>query len=182
MTSPYELLGVPVDASAERIRRAYELEVARAHHNGATRHAVDLSGAFDVLSSPARRALYDRHGFTAVRERSPGAFAPPTPWRIVKQQPLPAPNRTRTPAPTPRWRTAMTPVFALGIMVGLVLAAYVLRQASRPNPLGTPAVPTQQQRQVLCQPTAAGDGYVYSASVVSVPQCHNGATPVILSH
>ena len=71
----------------------------------------------------------------------------------------------------------MMPVFALGILVGFVMAAYVLRQASRHNPLGTPVVQTQQQRQVFCQPTAAGDGYVYSASVVSVPQCHNGARP-----
>ena len=76
----------------------------------------------------------------------------------------------------------MMPVFALGIMVGLVLAAYVLRQASQHNPFGTPVVQTQQQRQVLCQPTAAGDGFVYSASVVSAPSCRNGAMPLILSH
>ena len=181
MTSPYELLGVPVDASPERIRRADELEVARAHRNGATRHAVGLSGAFDVLSSPARRALYDRHGFTAVRERSLGALTPPTPRRLV-EQPLPAPNGTRAPAPTPRWRdrhdAGVRPRHHGRSGVGRVRSA----AGESAQPIRHAGSPDSAAAASPLQPTPAGDGYIYSASVVSAPSCRNGAMPVILSH
>jgi hypothetical protein len=95
-TDPYELLGVPREASQERIRQAYELEINRAYRLGSHSHAVDLSRAYDTLSQPQRRALYDRHGLTGVRERSPGAAPPPTPWREIKRQPLQSePGRPR---------------------------------------------------------------------------------------
>ncbi len=112
---PYKLLGVPRDASPKWIRDAYEREIARALRAGATRHAVDISAAYDTLSSPASRALYDRHGVPAVRERSPGAAPPPTPWRIAKHEPPPAPRRRGG-----SWRAPLLAVFSLGIVVGLL--------------------------------------------------------------
>ena len=69
---PYELLGVPRDATDERIRAAYELEINRATREGAFRYAAELATAYETISNSRRRALYERHGFTAIRERSPG--------------------------------------------------------------------------------------------------------------
>jgi curved DNA-binding protein CbpA len=169
---PYELLGIPRDAGAERIRRAYELEVQRAHRAGATAHAVALSRAYDTLSDPGRRALFDRHGLAPVRERSPGAASAPTPWRIVKQQPLP-PLRIKRRT----WRAPATAVFCLGIAAGLALAVY-LQSQSRPAQADT-VVPTTEH-QVLCGTTPAGEGYIYSEAAEHMPACTNGAIPRVL--
>ncbi|MCW2680722.1 MAG: DnaJ domain [Frankiales bacterium] len=169
---PYVLLDVPRDAGAERIRRAYDLEVQRAHRAGATAHAVALSRAYDILSDPGRRALFDRHGLAPVRERSPGAASPPTPWRIVRQQPLP-----RRQARHRSWRVPATAVFCLGIVAGLALAVYLQRQpgAAQADPMA-PA----PERQVLCEATPAGQGYLFSAPATVTPACTNGAVPRIL--
>lgn len=174
--NPYRLLGVPVDASQERIRRAYELEISRAHRDGAMRHAVDLSKAYDTLSVPACRALYDRHGLAAVRERSPGAVPPPTPWRVVKRQPMAAQSNV---VPHRQRNKPLLLVFSIGILLGLAIAAYALRFTveTRPNP----AAPVVRQHQILCQATAAGTGYVYSADVTSIPSCSNSAPPQVLN-
>lgn len=94
---PYALLGVPRDASDDEIRRAYEKEINRAHRDGATRHAVEVSQAFDTLSQPHRRAAYDRHGIAPVRERSPGAAPPPRSWRQEAASYRPEPRRRRRP-------------------------------------------------------------------------------------
>lgn len=173
--NPYTLLGVPVDASQERIRQAYELEVNRAHRAGATRHAVELSKAYDTLSVASCRALYDRHGLAAVRERSPGAVRPPTPWRIAKQQPVavqPALARRG-----PRHKPLLL-MFAIGIVVGLIVAANSLRLTVGTGP--TPVGALVPQQQILCPTTANGVGYVYTASVTSAPSCSNGATPRVV--
>jgi hypothetical protein len=172
----YELLGVPRDATPERIRQAYELAMNRAHRDGAHRHAVDLSQAYDTLSNPQRRALYERHGLTAVRERSPGAAPPPTPWREVKRQP---------PAPAPRqerggWRMPLLAVFTLGIVAGLLIAAYLVREAQLADDTGS--VPsTGGEQRILCETTPGGQGYVYSAPKANRPSCRNGSVPRVLA-
>ena len=170
---PYALLDVPRDASPERIRRAYELEVQRAHRNGATAHAVALSSAYDTLSDPARRALFDRHGLAPVRERSPGAATPPTPWRIVKQQP---PSHVQQHASRGRrtWRAPGTTIFCLGLVAGLAVAAYLQRQVNE----ATARLPPQQQ--VVCDATPTGAGYTYTEAGTNPPSCTNGAVPRIL--
>lgn len=170
---PYKLLDVPRDASPERIRRAYELEVQRAHRSGATAHAVALSRAYDTLSDSARRALFDRHGLAPVRERSPGAAAAPTPWRIVKQQPLP---HVQPPAPRSRrtWRAPATAIFCFGLVAGLAVAAYLQRQVNE----ASANLPPQQQ--VICDATPAGPGYMYTEANSNLPSCTNGAIPRVL--
>lgn len=65
----YEALGVPVDAAADDVRRAY-LRLARAHHPDlhpdgraraeAERRMQRVNEAWSVLSDPQRRAAYDR--------------------------------------------------------------------------------------------------------------------------
>jgi curved DNA-binding protein CbpA len=61
----YALLGVPSDASAREIRRAYRC-LARRHHpdvnpraDGTGRFA-ELAHAYEILNDPAQRARYDQ--------------------------------------------------------------------------------------------------------------------------
>ena len=64
--TPYEALGVKSDASAEEIRKAYR-KLAKEFHpdlNPGKKAAEDrfkeISGAYDILSDPEKRARYDR--------------------------------------------------------------------------------------------------------------------------
>ncbi|EFC80372.1 DnaJ C-terminal domain-containing protein [Parafrankia sp. EUN1f] len=63
----YGILGVPRDADADAIQRAYR-KLARQYHPdinsdpGAEERFKDLSEAYDVLSDPDTRARYDRFG------------------------------------------------------------------------------------------------------------------------
>ncbi|HEY2006643.1 MAG TPA: DnaJ domain-containing protein, partial [Solirubrobacteraceae bacterium] len=63
----YDALGVPRDASAEDIRRAYR-SLARHYHPDINKEpdAEDrfkqMSEAYDVLRDPEKRARYDRFG------------------------------------------------------------------------------------------------------------------------
>lgn len=131
---PYELLGVPRDASDERIRAAYELEINRATRDGAIRYAAELSAAYDTISSPQRRALYERHGLTAISERSPGPPPPSGTWRATQQQEQPR-RRTRRR----RLKMSVLLIFVAGVAVGLVIAAQQADGAPASAPATMPA-------------------------------------------
>jgi molecular chaperone DnaJ len=77
----YELLGVPRKASAKDIRGAFR-KLARKYHpdlnpgdKSAEEKFKQLQEAYDVLSDPKKRQMYDQHGFYS-ENFSPGA-APP---------------------------------------------------------------------------------------------------------
>lgn len=78
----YAILGVPRDASAEDVRRAYR-RLARKYHPDVSKEPKsearfkELGEAYEVLKDPAKRAAYDRLG-TGWR---PGQdFRPPPDW------------------------------------------------------------------------------------------------------
>lgn len=97
----YRLLGVAPDAATDDIRWAYERQLNRALRDGATRHAEELVQAWETLSDPKRRAVYDRHGLLPVRERSPGAAPLPPPGRYATRPGSPGVNRPGARASRP---------------------------------------------------------------------------------
>ncbi len=88
---PYEILGVPRNADAETIKRAYR-NLARQHHpdvnpgNVAAEETFkDLAMAYEVLSDPTKRKAYDSvrkpdfFGFGNFNFDLGNIYAPPTP-------------------------------------------------------------------------------------------------------
>ncbi len=77
----YELLGVPRDASADDIKKAYR-KLAMKHHpdknhgNKDAEHKFkEISEAYDVLRDGQRRAAYDRYGHAAFEQGGGGGFS-----------------------------------------------------------------------------------------------------------
>jgi curved DNA-binding protein len=75
----YEALGVPREASAEEIRRAYR-SLARQYHPdinkepGAEDRFKEISEAYEVLRDPDKRARYDRFGARGGPRPGDGGF------------------------------------------------------------------------------------------------------------
>jgi molecular chaperone DnaJ len=76
--SPYEVLGVPKNASQDEIKKAYR-KLAREHHPDANagdkeseERFKEVQGAYDQVSDPEKRKQYDSFGST--NGRGPGGF------------------------------------------------------------------------------------------------------------
>lgn len=78
MADLYQLLGVPRDASQEDIKRAYRRRARELHPDaGGDEDAFkQITRAYEVLSDPQRRAVYDRYGEEALRAGATGANDP----------------------------------------------------------------------------------------------------------
>jgi molecular chaperone DnaJ len=65
VATPYDTLGVPKNASADEIKKAYR-KLAREHHpdasGGDEARFKEIQGAYDVLSDPEKRQQYDAFG------------------------------------------------------------------------------------------------------------------------
>jgi curved DNA-binding protein CbpA len=96
---PYIVLGVPRQASAAEIARAYR-RAARASHPdsggaGSAERFQAVSDAYDELRDPRRRAVYDRshplaESQTAVARRGSVRYAAPGSQHLVLGRPAPA--------------------------------------------------------------------------------------------
>jgi molecular chaperone DnaJ len=78
----YEALGLGREAAADEIRKAYR-RLARKHHpdlNPNDKASEDkfkkVQEAYDVLSDPKKKAMYDQYGFYSDNPGFPGASAP----------------------------------------------------------------------------------------------------------
>ena len=75
MANPYDTLGVPKNASADEIKKAYR-KLAREHHpdasGGDESRFKEIQGAYDLLSDPEKRQAYDTFGATNGRPAAGG--------------------------------------------------------------------------------------------------------------
>jgi DnaJ family protein A protein 2 len=66
----YEILGVPQNASGDDIKKSYRKKVMKAHPDkgGDPEEFKRLQAAYEILSNPEKRELYDKYGIDGIRE------------------------------------------------------------------------------------------------------------------
>jgi len=78
MKDYYEILGVPRDASQEQIKEAFRKLAQKYHPDKPTGDAEkfkEVNEAYQVLSSPEKRAQYDRYGSAFAQAQAQGGFS-----------------------------------------------------------------------------------------------------------
>jgi len=65
----YEIIGVQQNATADEIRKAYRKKVIKAHPDkgGDVEEFKKLQAAYEILSNPEKRELYDRYGLDGIQ-------------------------------------------------------------------------------------------------------------------
>ncbi|KAA8493592.1 Chaperone protein dnaJ 2 [Porphyridium purpureum] len=72
----YKILGVDRDAGEAELKKAYKRKAVRMHPDkgGNAEEFQELSHAFEVLSDPEKRQIYDRYGEEALKEGAGGGM------------------------------------------------------------------------------------------------------------
>jgi len=74
----YEILGISKSASAEEVKAAYR-SLAKKHHpdvnadKASEEKFKEINEAYEILSDPKKRQLYDQYGHAGVAQGAPGA-------------------------------------------------------------------------------------------------------------
>ncbi|MGH2456406.1 MAG: J domain-containing protein [Candidatus Limnocylindria bacterium] len=92
---PYAVLGVPRDATAQRVAQAFR-RLAKQHHPDLHPDAVTsermrrINQAWHILSNPARRARYDNRASRPWQPGSGGSPGPTGHWTASSRRTAPA--------------------------------------------------------------------------------------------
>ena len=70
-TKFYEILGVTKEASSDEIRKAYRKLAAKLHpdkEGGSQEKFQELQAAYEVISDPEKKSIYDKYGEDGLKE------------------------------------------------------------------------------------------------------------------
>ncbi|KNA18035.1 hypothetical protein SOVF_074500 [Spinacia oleracea] len=82
----YEILGVPKDAAPEDLKKAYKKAAIKNHPDkgGDPEKFKELAHAYEVLSDPEKREIYDQYGEDALKEGMGGGGGMHDPFDIFQ--------------------------------------------------------------------------------------------------
>jgi DnaJ family protein A protein 2 len=74
----YDIVGVPQNASQDEIKKSYRKKVVKAHPDkgGDVEEFKKLQAAYEILSNPEKRELYDKYGIDGIKEGGAGGMDP----------------------------------------------------------------------------------------------------------